>query len=126
LLYAQLRDGFDTGIRKYRLYKPPVTPALTKVRKIRQAIEYKIKHALPSRISGLSGCLLHRHVIESCHVEQALVGHLELVQDSLTESKTAHFSPFFTFFQLRSTGYAPSKTQKLTKNQPVFANGRES
>jgi hypothetical protein len=32
----------------------------------------------------------------------------------------------FTFFQLRSTGYAPSKTQKLTKNQPVFANGRES
>jgi hypothetical protein len=33
-----------------------------------------------------------------------------------------HFSPF----QLRSTGYAPSKTQKLTKNQPVFANGRES
>jgi hypothetical protein len=50
----------------------------------------------------------------------------ELVQDSLTESKTAHFSPFFTFFQLLSTGYAPSKTQKLTKNQPVFANGRES
>jgi hypothetical protein len=38
----------------------------------------------------------------------------------------AHFSPFFTFFQLLSTGYAPSKTQKLTKNQPVFANGRES
>jgi hypothetical protein len=33
---------------------------------------------------------------------------------------------FFTFFQLRSTGYAPSKTQKLTKNQPVFANGRKS
>ncbi|MFM7155011.1 MAG: hypothetical protein ACKOZV_12910, partial [Bacteroidota bacterium] len=43
---------------------------------------------------------------------------LELVQDSLAESKTTHFSPFFTFFQLRSTGYAPSKTQKLTKNQP--------
>jgi len=40
--------------------------------------------------------------------------------------KQAHFSPFFTFFQLRSTDYAPSKTQKLTKNQPVFANGRES
>jgi len=40
--------------------------------------------------------------------------------------KQAHFSPFFTFFQLRSTGYAPSKTQKLTKNQPVFANGRKS
>jgi hypothetical protein len=39
---------------------------------------------------------------------------------------TAHFSPFFTFFQLRSSGYAPSKTQKLTKNQPVFANGTES
>jgi len=52
--------------------------------------------------------------------------HLELVQDSLTESKTAGFSPFFTFFQLRSTGYAPSKRQKLTKNQPVFANGRDS
>ena len=51
---------------------------------------------------------------------------LELVQESLAESKTAHFSPFFTFFQLRSTGYAPSKTQKLTKNQPVFANGRDS
>jgi hypothetical protein len=51
---------------------------------------------------------------------------LELVQDSLAESKTAHFSPFFTFFQLRSTGYAPSKMQKLTKNLPVFANGRES
>ncbi|MFN5238834.1 MAG: hypothetical protein ACK5FV_16820, partial [Bacteroidota bacterium] len=42
---------------------------------------------------------------------------LELVQDSLTESKTSHFSPFFTFFQLRSSGYAPSKMQKLTKNQ---------
>jgi hypothetical protein len=51
---------------------------------------------------------------------------LELVQESLTESNPAHFSPFFTFFQLRSTGYAPSKTQKLTKNLPVFANGRES
>jgi len=51
---------------------------------------------------------------------------LELVQDSLAESKTAHFSPFFTFFQLRSSCYAPSKTQKLTENQPVFANGRES
>jgi len=50
----------------------------------------------------------------------------ELVQDSLTESKTAHFSPFFTFFQLRSTSYVPSKTQKLTKNKPVFANGSES
>ena len=51
---------------------------------------------------------------------------LELVQDSLAESKTAHFSPFFTFFQLRSSGYAPSKMQKLTKNLPVFANGRGS
>ncbi|MFN7833164.1 MAG: hypothetical protein ACK5Q2_14370 [Bacteroidota bacterium] len=45
---------------------------------------------------------------------------LELVQDSLTESKTARFSPFFTLFQLPSTGYAPSKTQKLTKNEPVL------
>jgi len=52
--------------------------------------------------------------------------NLELVQDSLAESKTAHFSPFLTFFQLRSTGYAPSKTQKLTKNQLVLTNGRES
>jgi len=26
----------------------------------------------------------------------------------------------FTFFQLRSSGYAPSKRQKLTKNQPVL------
>jgi len=52
--------------------------------------------------------------------------NLELVQESLAESKTTHFSPFFTFFQLRSTGYEPSKTQKLTKNQPVFATGRES
>jgi hypothetical protein len=51
---------------------------------------------------------------------------LELVQDSLAESKTAHFSPFFTFFQLRSSGYAPSKMQKPTKNQPVFANGRKA
>jgi hypothetical protein len=45
---------------------------------------------------------------------------LELVQDSLAESKTFRFSPFFTFFQLRSSGYAPSKMQKLTKNQPVL------
>jgi hypothetical protein len=52
-------------------------------------------------------------------------GFLMVFQD-LTESKTAHFAPFFTFFRLRSTGYAPSKTQKLTKNQLVFANGRES
>jgi hypothetical protein len=27
---------------------------------------------------------------------------------------------FFTFFQLRSSGYAPLKMQKLTKNQPVL------
>jgi len=33
---------------------------------------------------------------------------------------------FFAIFQLRSTGYAPSKTQKLTKNKPVFVNGRKS
>jgi hypothetical protein len=38
----------------------------------------------------------------------------------------SRFSPFFTFFQLRSSGYAPSKMQKLTKNEPVFATGRES
>jgi len=61
------------------------------------------------------------HINDKTHREE-----LELVQESLAESKPAHFSPFFTFFQLRSTGYAPSKTQKLTKNQPVFANGRES
>jgi hypothetical protein len=50
----------------------------------------------------------------------------EHVQDALAESKTAHFSPFFTFLQLRSWGYAPSKSQKLTKNTPVFTIGRES
>jgi hypothetical protein len=50
----------------------------------------------------------------------------ELVQESLAGSKTTHFSPFFTFFQLSITGYAPSKMQKLTKNQPVFADGKES
>jgi len=38
----------------------------------------------------------------------------------------ANWTPFFTFFQLRSSGYAPSKMQKLTKNEPVFATGRES
>jgi hypothetical protein len=38
----------------------------------------------------------------------------------VAESKTAHFSLFFTFFQLRSTRYAPSKMQKLTKNQPFL------
>jgi len=65
-----------------------------------------------------------RHTFE----QRVSVGYtqLELVQESIAESKTAHFSPFFTFFQLRSIGYAPSKTQKLTKNQLVFANGRES
>jgi len=43
------------------------------------------------------------------HKAQLMTWHYyELVQDSLAESKTAHFSPFFTFFQLRSTGYAPS------------------
>jgi hypothetical protein len=36
------------------------------------------------------------------------------------------FPPFFTFFQLRSFSYAPSKSQKLTKNKPVFAIGRKS
>lgn len=50
---------------------------------------------------------------------------LELVRESVAESKTAHFSLFFTFFQLRSFGYAPSKRQKLTKNLPVFAIGRK-
>jgi hypothetical protein len=40
--------------------------------------------------------------------------------------KNGSFFTIFHLFQLRSTGYAPSKTQKLTKNQPVFANGRDS
>jgi hypothetical protein len=40
--------------------------------------------------------------------------------------KNGSFFAIFTFFQLRSSGYAPSKMQKLTKNQPVFATGRES
>jgi hypothetical protein len=42
----------------------------------------------------------------------------------VAKSKTAHFSPFFTFFQLRSTRYAPSKMQKLTKNQPFLTRQR--
>jgi hypothetical protein len=50
----------------------------------------------------------------------------ELVQNSLAESKMAHFSPFFTFFQLPGSGYAPSERQKLTKDTLIFANGRKS
>jgi hypothetical protein len=41
---------------------------------------------------------------------------LELVQDSLAELKMACFSSFSTFFQLRSSGYVPSKRRKMTKN----------
>jgi hypothetical protein len=40
--------------------------------------------------------------------------------------KNGLFFAIFLLFQLRSSGYAPSKTQKLTKNQPVFANGRDT
>ncbi|MGI9159493.1 MAG: hypothetical protein ACR2K1_07050 [Saprospiraceae bacterium] len=46
--------------------------------------------------------------------------------DFLAESKMAYFSPSFTFFQLRSPGYTPSKRQKLTKNTPIFAFDRKS
>jgi hypothetical protein len=38
----------------------------------------------------------------------------------------AHFSGLFTFFQLRSSGYAPSKRQKLTKNTLIFATSGKS
>jgi hypothetical protein len=37
--------------------------------------------------------------------------------------KNGSFFAIFHLFQLLSTGYAPQKTQKLTKNQPVFPNG---
>jgi hypothetical protein len=50
----------------------------------------------------------------------------ELVQESLAESKTTHFSPFFTFFQLRSTGYAPSKTQKISLFLPTAENPEQA
>jgi len=33
---------------------------------------------------------------------------------------------FFAIFQLHSSGYAPSKRQKLTKNTLVFATGKKS
>jgi hypothetical protein len=40
--------------------------------------------------------------------------------------KTAQFfAQFSPFLQLRSTGYAPSKMQKLTKNGPVFVTGED-
>jgi hypothetical protein len=43
-------------------------------------------------------------------------------KDSLHRVKNGSFFAIFHLFSsLRSTGYAPSKTQKLTKNQPVFA-----
>jgi hypothetical protein len=44
---------------------------------------------------------------------------LKLVQEPLAESKTGHFSPFFTFFQLRSSGYAPSNA-KTDKKSACF------
>jgi hypothetical protein len=55
-----------------------------------------------------------------------MAGLKEPVQNSLAESKMAYFSPFFTFFQLRSSRHAPLKRQKLTKNTLVFASGRKS
>jgi hypothetical protein len=53
------------------------------------------------------------------------VSLFEHVWNFLAESKMVHFSPFSTFFQSRSPGYAPSKRQKLTKNDPIFAFGRK-
>jgi hypothetical protein len=58
------------------------------------------------------------YCLDKCSVVKSLIR-------ILTESKMAHFSPFFTFFQLISSGYTPSKRQKLTKNTLVFANGRK-
>jgi hypothetical protein len=53
-----------------------------------------------------------------------------VIAESITERKheirRVKNVSFFAIFQLRSSGYAPSKMQKLTKNQPVFATGRES
>ncbi|MBN8679160.1 MAG: hypothetical protein J0M29_13105, partial [Chitinophagales bacterium] len=40
--------------------------------------------------------------------------------------KTVLFPPFFTFFQSRNSGYASSKTQKLTKKAQVFDSVRKS
>jgi hypothetical protein len=48
---------------------------------------------------------------------QHQVGTKSLFRISLDRVKNGSF---FTFFQLRSTSYAPSKTQKLTKNEPGF------
>jgi hypothetical protein len=43
-----------------------------------------------------------------------------------TGSKTVLFPPVFTFFRSRSTGYAPSKTQKPAKKACIFASGKKS
>ncbi|HLP96443.1 MAG TPA: hypothetical protein VK168_20520, partial [Saprospiraceae bacterium] len=40
--------------------------------------------------------------------------------------KTVLFPPFFTFFQSRNSGYASSKTQKLTKKAQIFDSVRKS
>ncbi|HLP92779.1 MAG TPA: hypothetical protein VK168_02040, partial [Saprospiraceae bacterium] len=40
--------------------------------------------------------------------------------------KLVLFPPFFTFFQSRNSGYASSKTQKLTKKAQIFDSGRKS
>ncbi|HLP93669.1 MAG TPA: hypothetical protein VK168_06510, partial [Saprospiraceae bacterium] len=40
--------------------------------------------------------------------------------------KIVLFSPFFTFFQSRNSGYASSKTQKLTKKTQIFDSVRKS
>ena len=39
--------------------------------------------------------------------------------------ETVLFPPFFAFFQLRSPGYSPSKTQKPAKKALVFGSGGE-
>ena len=49
----------------------------------------------------------------------------EIVQKSLSESKTARFSPFFPFSFTRQQLRA-FKNAKTDKKQPFFDNGRES
>ncbi len=55
-----------------------------------------------------------------------VVRSLEHVGDFLAGPKIVLFPPFFTFFQSRNSGYASSKTQKLTKKTQIFDSVRKS
>jgi hypothetical protein len=50
----------------------------------------------------------------------------EHVGGFLAGPKTGLFWAFFTFFQSRNPGYAPSKIQKLPKKNLIFASSRKS